>query len=288
MIFRYSVASVFALGGNITANGGSMRNRGVELVLNATPVRTENFSWRSTFNIATNKNEITSLDNPYTNGDSVLGGRPRGQGQTGATLQILKVGKPLGQFFTLDYSGKNRAGISQFLKKDGTLTTAPLNGTDYFYLGNAQPTLLTGWSNTVTYKQFDFNVFFRGVFGNKIFNVSLANLSYTPNATTSNLSSYLTADDKVSDARNSFYSNRYIESGNYVRLDNATLGYTINPKIKGVSRIKLYVTGENLLTITDYTGIDPEINQGGAAPGIDNNNFYPKTRVLLIGLNVGF
>jgi len=288
MLFQYRVSPALVPGGSIWANGGSISNRGIELTLNATPVRSQDFLWTTSFNLAHNKNEITSLTNPYTGGDSILYVSPRGAGQTGASLQILKVGKPIGQFFSFDYQGKNQAGLSQFRKKDGTITTAPLNGTDYFYVGNAQPKILAGWSNTVKYKRFDVNVFFRGVFGNKIFNASRANLSYTPNAATSNLSSYVTADDKVSDARNSFFSTRYIESGNYIRLDNATIGYDINAKIKGVKSIRVYLTGENLLTITNYTGIDPEINQGGVAPGVDNNNFYPKTRVIMIGLNASF
>jgi len=214
---------------------------------------------------------------------------PRGAGQTGATVQILKVGKPIGQFFSFDYQGKNSAGLSQFKKKsDGSLTTAPLNGTDYFYVGDAQPSLLVGWNNTFKYKRFDFNIFFRGVFGNEIMNVSRANLSYTPNASTSNVSALLTADDKVTDARNSFFSTRYIEKGDYVRLDNATIGYNFKLNSKVFKNLRLYVTGENLWTITNYTGIDPEINQGGVAPGVDGNNFYPKTTVFMLGLNVSF
>lgn len=288
MLFRYNVSPALVPGGSIWANGGSISNRGVELMLTATPVRTKNFSWTSTLNMAYNKNEITSLTNPYSNGDSIRYGFPRGQGQTGATLMILKTGKPLGQFFSFIYEGKNSNGLSQFRKQDGTIITAPLNGNDYFYVGSPQPKILAGWNNTLKYGRFDLNVFFRGVFGNKIFNVSRGNLSYTPNATTSNLHRLVTADDKVSDPRNSFFSTRYIESGTYVRLDNATLGYDLGKTIKGIRSMRVYVTGNNLLLMTKYSGIDPEINQGGVAPGIDNNNFFPKTRVFMFGVNVSF
>jgi iron complex outermembrane receptor protein len=288
MLFQYAVSPALVPGGRIWANGGSISNRGVELMLNSTIVQTKNFSWSTTLNLANNRNEITSLTNPYSTGDSILYVNPRGAGQTGATLQILKTGKPLGQFFSFIYEGKNTAGLSQFRKKDGTITTAPLNGTDYFYVGNAQPRILAGLNNNFKYKKFDLNFFFRGVFGAKIFNATRGNLSYTPNATVSNLSALVTAEDKVGDARNSFFSTRYVENGNYVRLDNATLGYNIDSKIKGIKSIRVYVTGDNLLTLTNYTGIDPEINQGGVAPGVDNNNFYPKTRVLMFGLNVSF
>lgn len=289
MLFRYAVSPSLVPGGSIWANGGSISNKGVEMQLNIQPIRTKDFNWTTSFNLAHNKNEITSLTNPYSSGDSVLYVSPRGSGQTGASIQILKVGKPIGQFFSFQYEGKDASGMSQFRKKDGSLTTAPLQGTDYFYVGNAQPKILLGWNNSVKYKQFDFNIFFRGVFGNSIFNVSRANLSYTPNASVNNLSSYVETTDKSSDARNSFFSTRYIESGNYIRLDNASLGYNVPvTKIKNVRNLRFYVTGENLLTITKYTGIDPEINQGGIAPGVDNNSFYPKTRSLVLGVNISF
>ncbi|NDC77327.1 MAG: SusC/RagA family TonB-linked outer membrane protein [Chitinophagia bacterium] len=286
MLFQYAVSPSLVPGGRIWANGGSMSNRGVEFMLNATPVQTKDFTWSTSLNLAHNRNEITSLTNPYSKGDSILYVGPRGQGQTGASLQILKVGKPLGQFFSFIYEGKDANGMSQFRKKDGTIISAPLNGTDYFYIGDAQPRLLAGWNNTLRYHRLDFNFFFRGFFGAKIFNASRANLSYTPNASVNNLHALVTAADKVSDARNSFFSTRYVEKGDYVRLDNATLGYSLDAKIKGVSAIRFYLTGNNLLTLTKYTGIDPEINQGGVAPGVDNNNFYPRTRTIMFGVTV--
>jgi iron complex outermembrane receptor protein len=200
------------------------------------------------------------------------------------------VGRPIGQFFTLNYAGKDANGVSQFNKRNGTITsgsTAPGIGTDYWYMGSPQPKLLMGWSNTVKYKNFDLNVFFRGVFGNKLFNATRADLSYVTGAAINNILNSA-ADDKTVDNKNSFYSNRYIENGSYIRLDNATLGYNIANPVKSVNNVRIYLSGNNLLTITKYTGIDPEINQGGVAPGIDYNNFFPKTRTILVGLNVSF
>ena len=125
----------------------------------------------------------------------------------------------------------------------------------------------------------------RGTFGHKIFNATRADLSYVTAASVNNLL-VSAKDDKVADIKNSFYSNRYIESGSYIRLDNATVSYTIPKPVKGLNSIRVYVTGNNIFTITDYSGIDPEINQGGIAPGIDYNNFYPKTRTFLFGVNL--
>lgn len=287
MLYPYSVSPALVPGGRIFANGGSISNRGIEVTLSASPVSSKDFTWSSTINAAYNKNKITSLKSPYANVDSLRYSDPEGPGQTNATLQILKVGYPVGQFFAYRYAGKDANGKSLFYKKDGTTTDQPGIGTDYFYLGSPQPKLLMGWANSFKYKNFDLNVFLRGTFGNKIFNATRADLSYTAAATTNNIL-VSASDDKISDARNSYYSDRYIESGSYVRVDNATLGYNFLNFSKYIKNIRVYVTGNNIATITGYKGIDPEINQGGIAPGIDYNNFYPKTRTFLFGLNVTF
>ncbi len=287
MLFKYNVPASLVPGGAIWANGGSINNKGIEVSLTTSPVTTKSFSWLSTINMAYNKNKITSLQGPYANGDSVRYSDPEGPGQTNATLQILKVGYPLGQFFSLKYAGKDSNGNSLFYKRDGSTTTTPGIGTDYFYLGSAQPKVLMGWSNTFKYKDLELNIFLRGTFGNKIFNATRADLSYTAGATVNNILNSA-ADDKITDTRNSFYSDRYIENGSYVRLDNATLGYNFKNPVKYVNNIRLYLSTNNLFTITGYKGIDPEINQGGVAPGIDYNNFYPKTRTFLLGLNASF
>ncbi|MGC4102163.1 SusC/RagA family TonB-linked outer membrane protein [Ferruginibacter sp.] len=290
MLFQYSVSASLVPGGRIWANGGSISNKGIELSLNGTIINTSKLTWNSSLNLAHNKNEITSLQGPYSNGDSVRYSDPEGGGQTNSTLQLLKVGKPLGQYFTLNYAGKDANGMSQFYKRDGTITTGtanPLIGTDYWYLGDPQPKLLAGWSNTFRYKQFDLNIFLRGSFGSKLFNATRADLSQVVGATQNNILNSANSD-KITDTKNSFYSNRYIESGNYVRLDNATLGYNLKGDGKYVKTIRIYTSVNNLFTITKYKGIDPEINQGGVSPGIDYNNFYPKTRTFLLGANVSF
>ena len=144
-----------------------------------------------------------------------------------------------------------------------------------------------GWNNNFKYGKWDLNVFLRGVFGNEIFNATRADLSYVVAAAQNNILASA-KDDKITDNRNSFYSTRYIEKGNYIRLDNATLSYSFGSIAKGISSLRVYATGNNLFTITKYSGIDPEINQGGVSPGIDYNNFFPKTRTVMFGLNLTF
>ena len=288
MIFNYSVNPVLVPVGSIVANGGIMSNKGIEIALGATPVKTANFTWSTNLNIASNKNKIVKLTNPFfIGGDSIRRVQPDGAGQTGATLQILKEGKPLGQFFTLDYAGKDANGVSQYYDKNGNLTTAPLNGVDYHYVGSAQPKALLGWSNNFQYKNFDLSVFVRGVFGNKIFNATRADLFRPTTAMTTNI--LVDAQNESPADFNAYrYSSRFIEDGSYIRLDNATLGYNFKNIHKFVKSLRMYTTVNNLFVITKYSGIDPEVEQGGTAPGVDSNNFYPKTRSFLLGLNVVF
>jgi TonB-linked SusC/RagA family outer membrane protein len=287
MLFKYAVSSSLVPGGSIWANGGSINNKGIELSLNATPVSTQNFNWSSSLNLAYNKNAITSLQGVYGNSDLTYYSDPEGANQTGATLQVLKVGQPLGQFYSLKYAGKDASGNSLFYKADGSISNSVTFKTDYFYIGSPQPSVLAGWSNTFRYKNFDLSFFLRGTFGNKIFNATRADLSNVAVATVNNIL-VSAADSKIADTKNSFYSDRYVENGSYVRLDNTTLGYNFKTPFKNVSNIRAYFTANNVFTITNYSGIDPEINQGGVSPGIDYNNFYPKTRTLLIGFNISF
>lgn len=288
MIFNYAVNPVLVPVGTIVANGGNMSNKGIEASLNINVIRTKNFSWTTNINGSHNKNEITKLTNPlFIGGDSIRRVQPDGGGQTGSTLQIFKEGKPLGQFFTLKYAGKNANGVSQYVAKDGSLTTTPAIGTDYHYAGSAQPKFMLGWDNNFTYKKFDLNIFFRGVFGNKIFNATRADLFRPATAMTSNIL-VDAANESPNDLNAYKYSTRFIEDGSYLRLDNLTLGYDFGKVGRYIKKIRIYETINNLFVITNYTGIDPEVEQGGTAPGVDSNNFYPKTRTFLFGVNVVF
>jgi Outer membrane receptor proteins, mostly Fe transport len=287
MIYWYDADILLVPAAGLWANGGSINNKGIEFSISATPVKTKSFTWKTSLNLAHNKNTITGLSNPYfSGGDSIRYTQPDGGGQTGSTLQIRKVGYPLGQFFTLIYQGKDDKGVSQYLGKDGKPTTNPTTD-DYRYAGSPQPKLNYGWSNNFTYRNFDLSIFLRGVYGNKIFNATRADLFRPSTAAYTNI--LVDAGNESAKDGNAYrYSSRFIESGSYLRLENMTLGYTFKKPIKYIENVRLYSTVNNLFVITKYTGVDPEVNMGGMSPGIDANNFYPKTRTILFGVNVNF
>lgn len=289
VIYSYPVNTNQYLYPYMVANVGEVTNKGYELSLNAAVVKSGDFTYNTTLTLGHNKNEIVTLSDDVFKADSIRVFTPDGGGQSGSTIQVLMSGQPIGTFFTYKYAGKDENGVSQYVNSDGTVTSdiGQLDIEDYQVLGNAQPKLLLGWNNNLRYKNFDLNLFFRGVFGNQIMNVTRADL-FRPSTATINNIPVEAASESVNDVNSYRYSSRFLESGNYIRLDNATLGYNFNQLGRDVKRLRLYVTVNNMFIITKYKGIDPEINQGGSAPGVDARNFYPKTRTFLFGVNASF
>jgi TonB-linked SusC/RagA family outer membrane protein len=286
MIFDVPVSLINNFVNITTSNVGSMSNKGVEIALNGTPIKTEDFTWSSYGNIAFNKNRITSMG---TNLSKIYVGDPEGPGQSGIKVSIIEAGYPLGEFYTLKYIGRPN-GVSTYMGANGQPTTTPTSA-DQTYAGNAQPTYTFGWGNDFTYKKFSLNFFFRGQGGNKIMNASLASFNQPTQASAHGVP-VLTLSEPGNDVNANLYSTRYLESGTFVRLSNATLSY--KTKISGnyIHGLRLYVTGTNLFIITKYKGVDPELNlslnnqSSGQFIGVDSNNFYPKTRSFLAGVQI--
>jgi iron complex outermembrane receptor protein len=286
MIFDINVSPVTNFINHQFANVGSMDNRGIEIGLSGTPIKSKDFTWESYGNISFNKNKITSLGN---NISQLFVGDPEGPGQSGTKVSIIKSGYPLGEFYTLKYIGRTN-GVSTFLGANGQPTTNP-SSSDQTYAGDAQPRYIFGWGNTLNYKNFSFNFFFRGQGGNKIMDASLADFN-TPYAASSHNVPVMTLSEPVTDVKANLYSTRYLESGAFIRLSNATLSYRFKVPGNYVHAVRLYVTGTNLFIITKYKGVDPELNltlnnqQSGQFIGVDMNNYYPKTRTFLGGIQV--
>ena len=210
-----------------------------------------------------------------------------GKGQSGNYSQIIQPGYALGTFDLWHYMGKNQNGVSTFQKADGSVVASQPLTSDQFIKYDAQPKLIYGWSNSFFYKNFDLNFLVRGVYGNKILNATLASLNNPADAKLQNIPRF-TLGESFKDINAYLISDRFLESGSYLRLDNATLGYTIKPHIQAIKSLRFYATGNNIFIITKYRGVDPEVNIGGLTPGIDNRDFYPKTRTFSLGLTASF
>lgn len=285
LIWYYPVSSTKYLYPNLWANVGKVSNKGIEFQLNITPVRTNDFQWTTSFNISTNVNKVVSLSNDkFPTFTRIETGVIGGKGQSGNPTQVIKEGDPIGTFFLRQYAGRNDKGVTVFYKANGD-TSKVVTVADFAESGSAQPKLMFGWNNTLTYKKFDFSFFLRGVSGNKILNGTLASLNDVNNASNNNIPKF-SLGEPATDVNSFYYSTRYLENGSYIRLDNATLGYTLKLESTKIKSVRLYITANNLFVITKYKGIDPEISLGGIEPGIDNNNFYPKTRSFMMGVNI--
>jgi len=285
LIWSYPVSTTKYLYSSLIANVGKISNKGVEFQINATPVKTNDFHWTTSFNISHNVNKVVSLSNDlFPTFTEIRTAGIGGKGQSGNPAQILKEGEPIGTFFVRQYAGRNVQGISVFYKANGD-TSKVVTVEDFKQSGNAQPKFMFGWNNTFTYKNFDFSFFLRGVSGNKILNSTLASLNDVNNASNNNIPKF-SLGEPATDINSFYNSTRYIENGSYIRMDNATLGYNFKIRSAKIKSARLYITSNNLFVITKYRGIDPEINLGGIEPGIDNNNFYPKTRTFMLGINI--
>ena len=284
LIWDYSVPTSKYPVGTLIANVGKIQNTGVELQLTGRIIDTKKIRWNSTIVLSHNKNKVISITNDEFSDTYRLTGNVGGSGQSGFRGQIIREGSPIGTFHLPKWAGYDENGISQFYDENGIPTAQPTSKDYYDYeKGTAQPTLLFGWQNSIQFNRFDLGFFFRGVAGNYILNATRSWGMKTVEANQFNILSDA-ADLPRTDIRSHFNSDRYIESGSYLRLDNITLGYTIDPKIPYMNDIRIFCTINNALVFTGYKGIDPEITLGGLTPGIDNRLFYPKTRTFMFGL----
>lgn len=296
-------------GGTQTKNVGEVENKGFDFGLTATVFDTDNFNWTSNLNVSTVSNSVVSLG-----GIAPRIGQGTGVGAGFSTTNefMLVPGESLASYWGLNYLGtwkpgeeteaavyNNVPGDSHYedLNGDGAITTD-----DFQVIGKGIPSSTAGWNNTFTYKDFTLNVFFQGVFGiDKLNYTRAAAMSgsgdarqfilseiqdrYIPGQNeTSNIPAFSNTDQIYTQ------SSRFIESGDYVRLKNVSLTYSIPNLIKEGS-LKIFLSATNLFTITDYSGIDPESSNIGAdtdtAQGIDYGA-YPNSKTFTAGINLTF
>ena len=278
LLLRIPVPSPTAVSTQL-ANVGSVQNKGIEISITGRIIDKTDFSWVSNFNISFNKNKVLSLSNDQLAGKNIQMAPLQGTVSLGKYAQLVIPGEPLGTFwgpkFTAIVDGK------ETLAYDGKDTI----------IGCAQPKYIWGFTNTFTYRRWMLNFLFRGSVGNDVFNLTAANMAYLSNLPGKNVLASALTSGIARDAPKQ-YSSRWIEDGSFVRLDNLTLSYDIGLKKTFISSARVFLTGQNLLLIAKYSGVDPEVNSEvsgtGTAPlGVDYLS-YPRARTISIGANVTF
>ncbi len=291
-----------------TVNVGALENRGVELAVNSQNL-TGALTWNTSLNVARNRNKVTKLYNANQLVTGFLGGDVIKS--NGGNVGIIKVGYPLGAYFGAIYEGvwRDQPQIEEVGTmpdaKPGTERFRDTNGdgqvdsNDFTIIGNGQPDVVLGVTNTFAYKGFSLSVFMNGMLGYDVFNHAKAR-SESTNGGENKFKSLL--DRWTIDNPDARYpaagiqpfdgaSTRYIERGDYLRVKNITLGYQLPAGlVKGVRNARLYLSGDNLFTFTEYSGFDPEVNSAGVSNtimGLDMNA-YPSVKMYRIGLDLGF
>ena len=284
----------------IFTNVGQISSRGLEVTLHAVTMQKSDFTWTTDFTGSTSSGRMDSFSNDVYKADSQPFGPIGGAGALGNAIRTFEGGK-LGQFYGKRFAGFTDDGNWLFYNREGEavpfdqINDSPtdLANTDLAVIGNAIPKFYASLTNSFSYKNIDFRIFLRGRFGYDILNtqaLSYGNKVALPNNVLS------TAFTKYGELNDTYmYSDYYLENGSHVKIDEISLGYTFKLNTTKIRNFRVYVTGQNLATITGYSGNDPDfINDSGIGtdenfpPGVDRRSPYPRTRSFLIGLNIGF
>ncbi|WP_308993292.1 SusC/RagA family TonB-linked outer membrane protein [Mariniflexile litorale] len=295
MLWDYTVPTPPNLYRTTLANVGQMENKGIEVLLNVTPVKSDDFTWEANMTYSHNENKLVSLSNDlYEIEDNVIytGGlsEPISTG-----THKLEVGQSIGNFWGLESVDLTDDGFWLIELPDGSqvpFSTAVENDESRQYLGNGVPKHLLGITNSFKYKDFDLSFVLNGAFGFQILNAQRA-FYENPNVEYNMLKSAFDpvyGKGRLNENLPQKFVSYYLENGDYLKLENITLGYNLNcDRWSFIDSVRLYTTATNLLTITGYSGIDPEIRRDDVlAQGNDDRDKYPTVRTFTLGLNVNF
>jgi len=307
---------------NIIDNVGSTRNKGIELSIGGDPL-VGPLRWNTSFNISGNRSKVLKLSDANKLPFRTTPGAGYGISTNANTaLLYLQEGQPFGQMTGWitegTWSEADRDKAAAFGQLPGDIKYKDVNGDgfinnkDLTVIGNAFPKFIFGWNNRLSYKNFDLSFLIQGVQGNDLFNLGRVRLERPGEGTSTSLLSRWTPDNqntsvpaftKQSERKAAGLTNkvtvgdnrvsRWVEDASYIRLKNITLAYnfpqTLIRKV-GMNRLRMYVTGQNLWTITKYTGYDPEVssfNTNDAQIGVDFSN-YPSAKTVTFGIDISF
>lgn len=297
LLFEYTVPTPPNLYSTTLANVGSVRNQGIEVAVNAIPVRTKYFEWKTVVTLSSNKNKLLSLSNDLYESNSYIDTGGLGEPIT-ITTHRMEEGHALGEFYGLKSVGVSENGLFLIEKPDGEVvefSNDQLKNDEYRqYLGSGLPKVYLGWTNNLSYKNWDLSMQFTSQLGFKILNEARAfyeNNSIAYNRLKSVENPPYGGQYTLSSSQPQTFVSYYLENGDFLKLTNLTLGYTfpIKKNNKYIKGVRAYLSGDNLFCITGYSGLDPELsNAYPTYAGIDYRDKYPSIRSFTFGLNLTF
>lgn len=272
-------------------NVGTMKNTGFEFDITFNAVQTRDFTYTMNFIGTTQSNKFVDFSNSEFVGNDYYDVAYTEIPYPNIPLQRIEKGRSIGSFFMFKYAGINTEGEWLIYDKDGDIILgAQGSEADRQYVGNGLPKFTLSTSHNFRYKNFDLSLFFRGAFGFDIFNIH--DFYYgTRNFTGNTLSKAYQKNEKISSLQNPIVSDYFLERGDYFKLDQITLGYTLpTPKARFMDQLRIYGTVRNVFTITKYSGMDPSNFQvNGLTPGAHSSRgYYPTTRQFILGVQLDF
>ncbi len=290
LIYEYGVPTPPNLYNKTMANGGTMRNRGVEVLVTVVPVQNKDFEWSTTGTFSLNSNKLISLSGSIfkSDYDYFNTGTVEYSGQV-ADSHRVQVGESIGNFYGFKVVDVDSEGRWIYEDRNGELvnykdfTHAP---EDKHVIGNGLPKWYAGWNNTLRYKNFDLNVTMRGAFGFQIINGGRMNYENVKNSRFENrlksVNDLVFGKHTLSSEVEPEFNSYYVENGDYWKIDNITLGYSFGQVGKYIKSLRVYGSVLNALTITGYKGIDPEVSTDGLTPGYDTRDRYSERTLIYL------
>lgn len=281
LLFDYTVPQPPFPYGTIKANVGSILNEGIEIGLGYDLIKSDNTTLTLAGNVSFIRNEVLNLSGS-------INGVPLNTNYVswGPNSYLIE-GQPIGTFNILHHTGKDGVNSETVLDVDNSgIIDQGNESPDRLINGSALPTYTFAFNPTFQHKNLDVSMLWRGSGGNKIYNSIRSTLSYLENIGKSNV---LESAVPLGLFNSKYGSDLWLEDGSFIRLENITIGYNFNiENVKYIESVRLSFTGNNLLLITDYSGIDPELNLSGGNGFGGDNGIYPRTRSFSLGLNVKF
>lgn len=261
-------------------NVGTISNQGVELTVNAAIIKKSTLAWTSTLTFSKNSNKLVKFSNSEFTSKYIETGWLGGA----FPLNALRIeeGKPLGTFYGPVWLGLDENGYDRFKNAN---PIGKVNPENWEAIGNANPFCTIGWSNMITYNDWDLNLAFRSNIGGKVLNMYRL---YYENWQSIGRNIVLTQYENPTFKGIGQYSSKYVEDATFVKLDNISLGYNFPVRNKYITKLRFNATAQNVLTITGYKGLDPEVELSGLQPGIEYLSYYPRTTTVTLGVNVSF
>ncbi len=289
LLYNYTAPQPPFIYNTILVNVGTTKNTGIEVSLDYDVIAKKGLKWTTGINWSMGDTKLTKLSSDaYQMAYLDLYQKP-GPGTSEYFFRVEEGGK-IGQFYGYEHAGIDENGLLLIYDNNGNKVPAAQADPSYKRtIGNGAPKHFLSWSNSISYKNWDLSMLFRSALGYEIFNMRKYGMGLKGSGTDNVLRSAYTDYSNV-ESSGGIISSYFLEKGDYVKLDNVTLGYTYTPKNRQlVESLRVYLTAKNVFTLTGYEGNDPSIvTSTGITPGIDSNSAYPQATQVSLGVTLRF